>query len=131
MPRFFAWLVLGLAAGFLVVASVGFGASTVASLAFAISIGTLIVSGGIGYSCRHHAVSAITALLAAVVSAWTIAASVIFSSATAQTLAFAGALAIAALSLVGLTANEVSVERAAHAGSESRDMAESPLAAAA
>ena len=131
MPRYFAWLALGLAAGFLVVASVGFSAPTVASVAFAISIVTLIVSAGIAYSCRHHAVSATTAVLAAGVSAWTIVASLIFSSSTAQTLAFAGALAIAALSLVGLTANEVSVERAARAAGETPDMGDSRLAAAA
>jgi hypothetical protein len=35
MPRYLSWLALAVAAGFLVVASVGFAASTVTSLAFA------------------------------------------------------------------------------------------------
>ena len=62
MPRYLSWLALSVAAGFLVVASVGFAASTVTSLAFGISIVTLIISAGIAYSDRRHKVVAITAV---------------------------------------------------------------------
>ena len=126
MPRYLSWLALAVAAGFLVVASVAFAESTVTSLAFAISIATLIISAGIAYSDRRHVASAITAVVAAGVSAWTIVASLVFSSSTVQTLAFAGSLAVVGLSLVGLTEHERS--RVAESGSDTR---KSRLAAAA
>ena len=40
MSRFISWLALGVAAAFLVVASVAFSPSAITALAFAISIGT-------------------------------------------------------------------------------------------
>ena len=46
MSRFLSWLALGVAATFLVVVSVSFSSAAIAALAFAISIGTLIVSAG-------------------------------------------------------------------------------------
>jgi hypothetical protein len=88
MPRYLSWLALAVAAGFLVVASVGFAAS-------------------------------------AGVSAWTLVASLVFSSSTVQTLAFAGSLAVVGLSLVGLTEHELS-----HGAEESSDTRKSRAAAA-
>jgi hypothetical protein len=44
MFRFLSWLAVGVAAALLVVASVAFSPGAITSLAFAISIGTLIVS---------------------------------------------------------------------------------------
>jgi hypothetical protein len=126
MSRYLSWLALSVAAGFLVVASVGFAAPTVTSLAFGISIVTLIISAGIAYSDRHHTVAALTAVLAAGVSAWTLVASLVFSSPTVQTLAFAGSLAVVGLSLVGLTEHELS-----HGAEQSSGTRKSPLAAAA
>ena len=126
MPRYLSWLGLSVVAGFLVVASVGFAASTVTSLAFAISVVTLIISSGIAYVDRRHVLAAITAVLAAGVSAWTLVASLVFSSATVQTLAFAGSLAVVGLSLVGLTQHELS-----HVAEHSSDTRKSRLAAAA
>jgi hypothetical protein len=46
MSRFLSWLALGVAAAFLVVASASFSSAATAALAFAISIGTLVVSAG-------------------------------------------------------------------------------------
>lgn len=126
MPRYLSWLALAVAAGFLVVASVGFAASTVTSLAFAISVVTLAISAGIAYGERHHRAAATTAVLAAGVSAWTLVASLVFSSSTVQTLAFAGSLAVVGLSLVGLTEHELS-----HGAEQSSDTRKSRLAAAA
>jgi hypothetical protein len=120
------WLALAVAAGFLVVASVGFAASTVTSLAFAISVVTLAISAGIAYGERHHKAAATTAVLAAGVSAWTLVASLVFSSSTVQTLAFAGSLAVVGLSRVGLTEHELS-----HGAEQSSDTRKSRLAAAA
>ncbi len=47
MPRFISWLVIGLAAGFLVVATASFSLAVTAWLAFSIGIGTLAVSIGL------------------------------------------------------------------------------------
>ena len=126
MPRYLSWLALAVAAGFLVVASVGFAASTVTSLGFAISVVTLVISAGIAYGERYHRAAAITAVLAAGVSAWTLVASLVFASSTVQTLAFAGSLAVVGLSLVGLTEHELS-----HGAERSSGARDSGLAAAA
>jgi len=71
-------------------------------------------------------VAALTAVPAAGVSAWTLVASLVFSSSTVQTLAFAGSLAVVGLSLVGLTEHELS-----HGAEQSSDTRKSQLAAAA
>jgi hypothetical protein len=47
-----------------------------------------------------------------VISAWTIVASLVFSESTVQNLALASSLAIAGLTVVGLTTHELSLERA-------------------
>ena len=54
MPRFLSWLALGVAAAFLVVVSVSFSLTTIVTLAFAISIGTLVVSAGIAVFERRY-----------------------------------------------------------------------------
>jgi hypothetical protein len=132
LTRFISWLAIGLAAAFLVVASTSFSSlSTIAALAFAISIGTLVVSLGIAYSNRDHLATLVTAVVAAVVSGWTIVASLVFSQSTVQNLALAGSLAIGALALVGLTANELSGERVRTSLELSDDRRETQLTAAA
>jgi hypothetical protein len=55
----------------------------------------------------------IISLVVAVVSAWTIVASQVFSQATVQNLPLASS-SIAALSLIGLTIHELSSERVVH-----------------
>jgi hypothetical protein len=117
MSRYLSWLTVGIAAAFLVVASAAFPPSTVTALAFAISIGTLIVSAGIAYGGRSSVATVYTAVLVALISAWTIVASLVFSDSTVQNLALASSLAIAGLSVVGLTAHELSLERAVSSAS--------------
>lgn len=112
MSRYLSWLAVGIAAAFLVVASAAFSPPAVAALAFAISIGTLIVSAAIAYLDRRSVASVSTAVLVALTSAWTIVASLVFSESTVQNLALASSLAIAGLTIVGLTAHELSLERA-------------------
>jgi hypothetical protein len=63
MPRYLSWLAVAVAAGFLVVASVGFAASTVMSRALPISVVTVVISPGIAYGERHHKAAATTAVL--------------------------------------------------------------------
>jgi hypothetical protein len=113
MSRFLPWLAVGIAAAFLVVASATFSLSAVTALAFAISIGTLIVSAGIALP-QVGGVGVYTAGLVALISAWTIVASLVFSQLTVQHLVLASSLAI-----VGLTAHEVSLEHAVEKASTS------------
>jgi putative Mn2+ efflux pump MntP len=131
MPRFLSWLALAVAAAFLVVVSVSFSLTTIATLAFAISIGTLVVSAGIAIYDRRYLPSLVTAGVIAVISAWTIVASLIFSQPTVQNLALAASLAISGLAVVGLTAHEVSLEQAAQSVKDSSTEREGRLAAAA
>jgi hypothetical protein len=115
MTRYLSWLAVGIAAAFLVVASAAFSLPAVAALAFAISIGTLIVSAAIAVLDRRSLASVSTAVPVALISAWTIVASLVFSETTVQNLALASSLAIAGLAIVGLTAHEVSHDRAVKA----------------
>jgi hypothetical protein len=114
MSRYISWIAVGVAAAFLVVASAAFSASATAWLAFAIAIGTLVVSAGIAYYSRSSAVSLYTAALVVLVSVWTIVASRVFSPSTVQNLALASSLAISGLALVGLTTHELEQEQALH-----------------
>lgn len=103
-----------IAAAFLVVVGDSFTPlSAIAPLAFGVSIGTLVVSAGIAYAYRRDIATLVTAVVTAVLSAWTIVASLVFSQPTVQNLAFAGSLGIAGLAVVGLTVNEVATESVA------------------
>jgi hypothetical protein len=112
--RFISWLAIGVAAAFLVVATAAFTLPAIQALALGISIGTLIVSLGIANAYRQHIATLVPALLTAVVSAWTIVASQVFSQAAVQNLTLASSLAIAGLALVGLTVHELSTEHTVH-----------------
>ena len=129
--RFASWLTIGTAAAFLVVATASFSLATTAWLAFAISVGTLVVSTGIANRYRDSRVSLITACLTAVVSVWTIVASLVFSESAVQNLALGSALAVDGLAIAGLTTHEVSVERVVHSLADETDERQSRLAAAA
>ena len=107
MLRFTSWLGVGIAGAFLVVVSASFSAAATTSLALGISIGTLIVSAGIAYRYRSDVASLALSLASAVVSAWTIVASVVFAQTTVQTLALASSLAISGLAIAGLTTHEI------------------------
>ena len=131
MPRFLSWLAIAAAAAFLVVVSVSFSLTSIVTLAFAISIGTLVVSAGIAVFDRRYVPSLVTALVVAIISAWTIVASLIFSQSTVQNLALGASLAITGLAVVGLTAHEVSHERAVQSVKDSSTEREGRLAAAA
>jgi hypothetical protein len=132
MPRFISWLAIGLASAFLLVVSTSFSLSAIAALGFAISIGTLVVSAAIAVNCHRHAASALTGAISAIVSAWTIVASLVFSQSAFQHLALAGSLAVGGLAVVGLTIHELTAERAVHSiGDATVDERESRLAAAA
>ncbi len=132
MFRFISWLAVGIAAAFLVVATAAFSAAVATWLAFALSVGILVISAGIGYRYREDLASLLLAGAAVAISAWTIVASLVFSQSTVQTLALASALAISGLAIVGLTTNELEHDYVVSARQEdaSRD-SQSRLAAAA
>lgn len=118
-------MAIAVSAAFLVVASASFSPSVIASLAFATSIGTLVVSAAIAYSDRGYVAFLVTALLTFVISAWAIVASLVFSQSTVQHLALAASLAISGLALVGPTKHEVSHERAERSSRSARQMTRS------
>ena len=131
MPRFISWLAIALAAAFLVVATAAFTLSTVAALAFAVSIVTLAISAGIAYRYRDHAASRLTAVASAAVSVWTIVASQVFSQSTVHDLTLASGLAVGALALVGLTAHELSLQHAVPSADDGSSKRTSRLSTAA
>src|SRR3984893_8499234 len=128
--RFISWLVVGLAAAFLVVASSSFALPAIVALALGISIGTLVVSLGIAYRYRDNVPTLVTGLMTAAVSVWTIVASQVFSQPTVQNLGLAGSLAISGLALIGLTVHELTTERVVHSLEVGAGQRESELAAA-
>ena len=131
MSRFISWLTVGVAAAFLLVTSASFSLGAIKWLAFAIAVGTLVVSARIAYYERASVPSLYTALLIVLISAWTIVASLVFSEATVQNLALASSLAISGFALVGLTANELSHERALQSVQNSSSKREARLPTAA
>ena len=112
MPRFISWMVTGVAAAFLVIATAAFSLPTIASLALVVGIGTLTVSAGVSYAYRNDTATLVTGLVTAIVSGWTIVASRVYSQPTVQNLALASGLALAALAIVGITEHELTLEHA-------------------
>jgi uncharacterized membrane protein len=112
--RYISWLILGIAAAFLVVASQSFALSTVVSVTLGISVGATVLALAMAVVFRNHLPSAVIALAAALVGGWTIVASQVFSQSDVQNLSLASALAIAALAIVGLTVHELDSERVVH-----------------
>jgi hypothetical protein len=130
-PRFVSWLAIGIAAAFLVVATTAYPLPTIMWLAFAVSIGTLVVSAGISLTYHRSIATLVTGLTTTLVSAWTIVASLVFSETMVQNLALGGALALAGLAIVGVTAHEASVERGIARSRSDTPERDSRLAAAA
>jgi hypothetical protein len=124
--RFLSFLSLGIAAAFLVVATAVYPLSTVVDLSLGIGIGMLVVSLAIADHYRDHLPSLVVGTSSAIVSAWMIVSSQLFSRPTVDDLTFASALAVGALAAIGLTAHELSAERVVHsveAGASERAIA--------
>jgi hypothetical protein len=106
-------MVLALAAGFLVIATQVFTATTGAWIGFGIAVGATLLSAGL-VATRLDVVQRSLTGVAGVIGAGTIVATLVFAPATAATLAFASALALVGLAVVGLTAHELRTERVVH-----------------
>jgi len=119
---------IAVATGFVVVASQAFAPSTTAWIAFGIAIGILAVSSLAQADASRGLVQRALDGVIAVVSAWTIVASVVFHGATVKWLSTGEALALVALALAGLTYNELREQRAVRTAGAS--MGESLRAAA-
>jgi hypothetical protein len=111
--RYLANLTLGVAGGFLVVATQAFADTPVKWLAFAIAAGSTIVGLGMVAAIRDTLQRALGATVA-ILGAWTVVASLVFSLPTVAALAFASALGFVGLALIGLTAHELRTERVVH-----------------
>jgi hypothetical protein len=116
--RFLTNSIVALAGGFLVVASQAFSSSTTGWLAFSIAIGTLVsVATAQLDQTRGRVQQALDGVLA-IVSVWTIIASVVFHNRTLTWLSFAEALGLVAVAYAGVTYGEVKHWMAAKAGME-------------
>jgi hypothetical protein len=111
--RFLYNLILSLAAGFLVVATMAFAPFTVAWITFGIAAGITALS--LGYLPLHAGIvqRGLTGAVLAL-GIWTIVASLVFASTTVVWLGFASALGFVGLGVAGLTAHELRAERVVH-----------------
>jgi hypothetical protein len=112
--RFVSYIALALGAAFLVLATAVFPLSTVVELTLGVGIAMLIVSLFLAERYRDHIPSVLVGASSAVVSAWMIVASQVYSASTVDDITFASALVIAALTLIGLTSHELGAERVVH-----------------
>jgi hypothetical protein len=112
--RFASFLTLALLAGFLVVATQAFTLPVVQWLTFGVAAGSLLITLVIAADARRHISSGIIGGIGAVVSAWTIVASLVFGLTSVMWLGFAGATALLVLAVAGLIVHEVGTERVVH-----------------
>jgi hypothetical protein len=112
--RYVSWVALGVAAALLVVASTAFALIDISNLALGVGIGMLVVSLFLAYRYRDDLATRVAATAAAIVSAWMVVDSEVFSLHSVQNLTLADGLALLALSVIGLTAHELAEERAVH-----------------
>ena len=110
--RYLFNLMLLLAAAFLVVATQSFAPVTVAWIAFGIAIAFTCTA--LVMTMQRRPAQRAVAGLVLVIGAWTIVASLVFVPTTVLWLAFASALAVAGLAVVGLTDHELGTERVVH-----------------
>ncbi len=96
------------------VATQAFALAVVQWLTFGIAAASLVLTIGIAVGLRRHLPSAILGSFGAIISAWTIVASLVFGLPTVMWLGFAAAIALLAIAAGGLVAHEFSTERVVH-----------------
>jgi hypothetical protein len=110
--RYSSYLVMALVAGFIVVVSQAFAPSTAAWIAFGAGV-FFIVAGTVRMldpGILHRLINGGIEVLGVLIVIETLLA----TGSTVEWLSFAGALAVLALSLIGLTVHELSTERVVH-----------------
>lgn len=108
--RYLSNIALALIAGFVVVASQSFSSGVFTWLAFGggVAIVTIaLAEGALDREVAHRALAAVTA----VIGAWTIVSSLVFSASAVVWLGFSAGDAVVALAVIGLTAHELRDER--------------------
>lgn len=116
--RFVTNTIVGVAAGFVVVATQSFSSSTAGWIAFGIAIGILALAGLAQVDASRGDVQRIIDGIVALVAAWTIVASVVFDGTTSKWLSLGEGLALIGLALAGLTYNEIREQMALQASSD-------------
>jgi hypothetical protein len=124
--RYISWVALGIAAAFLVVASTAFALIDISNLTLGIGIGTFAMSVLLAYRYRTDVATLVVASATAIVSAWMIIYSTVFSLHEIQNLTLADGLALLALSLIGLTTHELAEEQAVRSLTLAGDHGEAP-----
>jgi hypothetical protein len=110
--RFGSYLITALVAGFIVVVTQAFSPSTAAWITFGAGVFFVVSASAqvIWSSLAHRLVHVSTEILGILI----IIESLIASGSTVKWLSFAGALAVLAVELIGLTIHELSTERVVH-----------------
>ncbi len=111
--RYLSNAALGVAGGFLVVASQAFHQPQIEWLAFAIGIIAVVLSAGIALKGRGNVQRGLDVLTLGI-GAWTIVETLIFNGSTNTWLAFSSGAAFVVIALAGLTYHELSTERVVH-----------------
>ena len=116
--RFVTNTIVGVAAGFVVVATQSFSSSTAGWIAFGIAISILALAGLAQIDASRGDVQRIIDGIVALVAAWTIVASVVFDGTTSKWLSLGEGLALVGLALVGLAYNEIREQMAVRESSD-------------
>ena len=117
MRYFTLMLATAISGAFLAIERFAFAPHTARWTAFGVAIGATVFSlsaGAVGLARVNRAFSGLSAAAAAT-AAWTIIAMLLFVAPTAPWLAFAGGVALLALSLAALAVHETTVERVVYA----------------
>lgn len=130
-PRFISWLAIGSAAALVVVATSAFTLDQVKWLSVGVGAGAAVLSIGSALYYRRHIATVSVDLATLIVSGWMVVSSLIFSLATVNTLSLASSLALAALSVIGITVHELSNERELSQATNQRGELNTHLSAAA
>jgi hypothetical protein len=112
--RFLTNAGLALAGAFTVVASMAWAPSTFMWLMFAAGIVAVALSSAAAIRGRGTSQRALDGVIA-VLGAWTIVASLVFSAGVVTWLGFASGIGFVGLALAGLTLHELHTERVVHA----------------
>lgn len=111
--RYLTNIALVILGSFLVVASQAWAPTTFMWLMFGGGVAALVFSGAAALPRRGVSQRVLDGLLA-ILSAWTIVASLVFAGSTVTWLGFASGVAFVGLAVIGLTLHELITERVVH-----------------
>ncbi len=113
--RFVSNMLLALAGGFVIVATQAFAPPVVAWIAFAVTgVGVLVLVAATALVVGRGPVQRTLDAVAAVLAAWTVVETLVFSGMVMVWLTLGAAAAIVAVAVAGLIAHELSTERVVH-----------------